>query len=274
MRRLLIAIGLIGMMSDAFAADLDDLPMLRGSDTFVPAFPAYPSWEGFYVGGHATYGNANADFSNATQPLAAFSLRNSTLGNEFAPDRWPVLGTADTGAAGLGGFAGYNTQWDNAVIGMEFNYTHSSLNAGASSNPIERIVSTSDGITHHVLLTGSGSMHVEDFASLRARFGWVAGQFMPYAMIGLAVGSTDTNISETIVDVQTKTGSPPAIFSDTQTKSKNPLFLYGYSAGLGFDFALTRHIFARVEYEYIQWLPVWQITSHLNMARLGVGVKL
>jgi hypothetical protein len=45
MRRLLIALGLIGLFSPAFAADYGlpryDPPTLRGSDTFVPAYPTY-----------------------------------------------------------------------------------------------------------------------------------------------------------------------------------------------------------------------------------------
>lgn len=97
--------GPVGLLSPAFAADYE-LPTLRGSEMFVPASPTYFSWHGFYAGGQLSYTSANADFSGATQPLIAFSLRELALEAVAAPDQWPVLGTRATGAAGFGGFLG------------------------------------------------------------------------------------------------------------------------------------------------------------------------
>src|SRR5450631_3904447 len=107
MRCLLAALGLIGLLSPAFAADYE-LPTLRGSDMFVPASPTYFSWEGFYAGGQLSYSSVQSDFSGATQPLVAFSLRVTTILDQMTPDQWAVLGSRSTGAAGFGGFLGYN----------------------------------------------------------------------------------------------------------------------------------------------------------------------
>ncbi len=285
MRRLPVALGpilglilgLIGLAPRGFAADYE-LPVLRGSSPFVPAYPTYFRWEGFYVGGQLSYGNANANFSAATQPLVAFSLRELVLEAQAAPSRWRVLGVADTGSAGFGAYTGYNAQWDNAIVGVEFNYTHSSFNAVAPSSPIERLV-PAGAYTYDVFLTANGSMRVEDFATVRARFGWAMDNIMPYATLGLAVGRADLELSTSVSGTQTgpNPSPPPATlvvpFSFTQGQTKNSAFLFGYAGGAGFELALTRNLIGRLEYEYIQWSPVWQITSHLHMGRVGLGYK-
>jgi opacity protein-like surface antigen len=86
MRCLLAALGLIGLLSPAFAADYE-LPTLRGSDMFVPATPTYFSWQGFYAGGQLSYSSASADFSGASAPLIAFSLPDGALAQGPRPGR-------------------------------------------------------------------------------------------------------------------------------------------------------------------------------------------
>jgi outer membrane immunogenic protein len=280
MRWLLPALGLMGLSSPAFAADYE-LPTLRGAQTFVPAYPTYSSWNGFYAGGQLTYGNANADFTNSTQSLLAFTLRDLVFESEAQPSAIPVLGTANTGAAGLGGFVGYNLQFDNAVVGLEFNYTHTNFNAVAPDSPIGRLTGAlSNGKQYNFYLTANGTMNTTDVGVLRARAGYVAGNFMPYITIGAAVGRANLALSVSCSCQEITPADPsrnlPASFIDfsfTQGQSRNAVYLFGYAGGLGVDFALTQNIFARAEYEYIQWSPIWQISSHLQMARVGLGVK-
>jgi opacity protein-like surface antigen len=273
MRRLLAALGLIGLLSPAFAADYE-LPTLRGSQMFVPAYPTYFSWQGFYAGGQLSYSGAGADFSGASAPLVQFSLRNSTVLAQMAPDQWQVLGTRDTSAPGFGGFVGYNTQWDNAVIGLEFNYTHSSINLPAPSSPLTRVQNVG-GLDNIVSLDASGSVRINDFATTRARFGWAIDNFMPYATLGVAFGRADlalaTNVAVTTVDPFTQQVVGQFLFS--QGKSKYGAYMYGFSGGVGLDFALTQNIFARAEYEFIQWQRIWQISSSMHNFRAGLGLK-
>jgi opacity protein-like surface antigen len=285
MRCLLAALGLIGLLSQAFAADYE-LPTLRGSETFVPAYPTYFSWQGFYAGGHLSYTSLQSDFSGATQPLVAYSLRNSTVLAQMTPDQWPVLGSRATGSAGVGGFVGYNFQWDNAVIGLELNYTHVSLNAAAPSSPLARKQSIG-GQINDVSIDASGSLHVTDIATTRARLGWAAGHFMPYITLGLAFGRADEAVSTSVTDTVTdpsvqvpNPNAPPAtipavvgVFNFQQSQSKNGAYLYGFAGGGGLDFALTQNIFARAEYEYVQWQRLWQIDSGIHNFRAGLGVK-
>jgi outer membrane immunogenic protein len=275
MRCLLAALGLIGLLSPAFAADYE-LPTLRGSEMFVPASPTYFSWEGFYAGGQLSYSSVQSDFSGATQPLVAYSLRVTTILDQMAPDQWPVLGSRATGAAGFGGFMGYNAQWDNAIIGLELNYTHSSLNAAPASSPLARR-QVVNGLIDDVTLDASGSLHVTDFATTRARLGWAIGNFLPYATLGLAFGRADESVSTNVTVVESDPKTNPATVVGTfffpNAQSKNGAYLYGYSGGLGLDFALTQNIFARAEYEYIQWQRLWQIESGIHNFRAAVGVK-
>jgi outer membrane immunogenic protein len=278
MRRLAVALGLIGLAGRAFAADYPLPPIGHEPIAYVPAFPTYFRWEGFYLGGHLTGADANADFTKATTPLIAFSLRELALEAQAAPSAWPVLGATDTRAAGLGGYAGYNFQFDNAIIGIELNYTHSTLNAISPSSPIERVVAA-NGNTYDVTLTASGSLTIHDFTTLRARLGWATDNFMPYATLGLAAGRADIALSTNVSGTQTgpNPSPPPATlvvpFSFSQSLSKDQAFLFGYAGGAGLDVALTSHLFGRVEYEYIQFSPVSHITSHIHVGRAGIGLK-
>jgi outer membrane immunogenic protein len=285
MRRLLpawfIALGLIGLLSPAIAADYD-LPILRGSDTFVPAYPKYFSWQGAYAGGQASFTGASADFSRATQPMVAFSLRNSTVLAEMSPDQWQVLGTSSTGAGGFGGFVGYNMQWDNAIIGLELNYTHTSLDLVASSNPIERLQVVS-GLINDITLSSSASMHISDFATTRARFGWAIGHFMPYGALGFALGRADVSISTLVFDqledpnvlnpTPPPRNNPVGVITFANSQSKSGAILYGYSGAAGLDYAFTDSIFARGEYEYVQWARFWAIAPSMHNFRAALGVK-
>jgi outer membrane immunogenic protein len=272
MRRLLAALGL-----PAFAADYE-LPTLRGTETFVPAFPTYFSWQGAYAGGQLTYSSASANFTASTQPLIAFSLRELALEAQAQPDQWPVLGRRDAGGAGFGGFLGYNVQWDNAIIGLELNYTHSSLDLAAPSSPLSRRVGV-NGLIYDVTLDASGRVHINDFATTRARFGWAIGNFMPYGTIGFAFGRADVVLATDVSGTQTgpNPNPPPATqvvpFDFTASQSKNGTYLYGYSGGAGLDFALTQNIFARGEYEYIQWQRFSLITSSMHNFRAALAVK-
>jgi len=273
MRRILVALGLIGLISPVLAADYD-LPTLRGSDVFVPAFPVYPHWDGFYVGGQLSYGNLHADFINATAPMVQFSLRNTNILDQMSPDQWQVLGSNEAGAGGLGGFVGYNWQFDRAIVGVEFNYIHSSFSAGAPSSPLGRR-QTVDGLITDVTLDASGSLHITDLATARARFGWAVDQFMPYMTIGLATARADVSLSTQALvtqrDPTTLLVVGQFLFSNAQIKSA--AYMWGYSGGGGLDWALTQNLFVRADYEYISLSPVVKITSHLNIAHLGLGVK-
>jgi opacity protein-like surface antigen len=275
MRRLLSAFALAGLASQAPAADL---PVLQPPSAYVPAYPVYFRWEGFYVGGQVTGGDSNSDFSHATQAPIAFSLRELALEVQGQPSTWPVLGQGDSRAVGFGAYTGYNLQFDNAIIGWDLSYTRSSFSLFAPSSPLERVLVV-NGYTYDTTVSATGSINVQDFATLRARLGWAIDNYMPYATLGLAAGRADITLTTDVRGTQTgpNPSPPPATltipFDFPTTISKNSTFLFGYAGGGGLEVAFTPHLTGRIEYEYIQWAPVFQISSHLHMARLGLGYK-
>jgi outer membrane immunogenic protein len=284
MRRLLAAwfaaLGLIGLLSPALAADYDP-PVLRGSDMFVPAYPHYYRWDGAYAGGHLSYGTGNVNFAGATQPLFALPLRNLVFEQQFQASTITVLGAADTASLGIGGFVGYNAQFDDAVVGLEFNYTHSNFDATAPSNPIARLTGVlSNGKAYAFAFDANGSARITDFGLFQVRAGYSAGRFMPFATLGVAVGRADEAVSVSCSCQELTPNPPPAPgfsssvdFSFTQSQGRSSAVLWGYTGGAGFEWALTPTIFSRVDYEYIQWQPFSRVSAHLNIGHLGFGAR-
>jgi outer membrane immunogenic protein len=298
MRRLLAALGLIGLLSPAFAADYE-LPTLRGSQMFVPAYPTYFSWQGFYVGGQVGYANSGIDFGNGVSPLIDITLRNTRVNQDLNISRLTVLGKRDTNGSGVGGFIGYNWQYDQAVVGLEMNYSRMSVGATASDS-IARVFpdpKVSANYVYDVAVTGQSAIHITDLATLRGRAGYVMGNFMPYGFLGLAVGRADISSSASVAFCgfdptvippasptpdpivggvpcyNASTGTPTLITQPATTQSKTGEFFAGVAAGAGVDVAVSRNVFLRGEYEYVQITTIQSLHVYLNNFRLGLGAK-
>jgi len=279
--RLVMCALTVTLVVSAFAprALADDLDVLRGA---IPVAPAtFTRWSGFYVGGQFAYGNANADFSSTTQPLVAFSLRELTLEAEQAPSQWPVLGKSSNGASGYGGFFGYNTQWQDLVLGVEGNYTHTSLALSATPSPIARIV-PAGGATYSVTLNGAGALDVTDYGSLRGRAGLVLGNFLPYGFAGFVMGSGDYSVTTRVYGQQNSASAilpcDPGLatcvnYDFSNSAAQNGVLLYGFDAGVGLDWAVTPNVFVRGELEFLQFAPINNIPVYIVNARAGVGLK-
>jgi outer membrane immunogenic protein len=293
MRRLLVALGLVGgLLSPAFAADYD-LPILRGSEPVAPVTTVGPAtftrWSGFYFGGDFSYNFTQGDFSSATQPLLAFSLRNLTLEEEVQPSTIPVLGKGAANAFGGGGFLGYNTQWQDLIIGVEANYIHTNLNATATSSPLAGTstspsrVFSAGGASYNVALSGTGNLHLTDYTEARARAGYIVGNLLPYGFVGVVVGQASYSVT-TLANVAQSTISPPVFpcidngstcqnFAFSNSAGQSNALLYGFSVGGGLDWALTQNIFLRGEFEFVQFAPISNILVYIVDARAGVGFK-
>jgi outer membrane immunogenic protein len=214
MRWVFCLLMVFGMASPALAADYD-LPILRGTAVPVvaPVAPVmtvgpatFTRWSGFYVGGVASYNNATTDFVNATQPLIHFSLRSTTLEQQVQPSTIAVLGRGADNAFGGGAFLGYNTQWQDLIIGVEATYTRTNLNTTATASAVARIFPT---VTDAVALNASGRLNLTDYGEARFRAGYVVGNLLPYGFVGLAVGRASYSVStEADVAQATNTSSP------------------------------------------------------------------
>jgi opacity protein-like surface antigen len=215
MRRIMVSLIAFGFVQSALAADYGE-PVLRGSQTYyVPGNPVYFRWDGFYFGGQVGWTVSNIKISSV------------------APDT--QIGGSANGAS-YGAYAGYNAQWENAVLGVEVNYNHTSV--GSAPQP---------GLGS----LGTTSASITDFGTFRGRGGWVFDNVMPYGFVGFAIGNADTT---------TLTGPSSAIG-------------YGWALGAGVDWAVLPNIVLRAEYEYLRLDNMRDIRTTLNTVRTGVAVR-
>jgi outer membrane immunogenic protein len=226
--KFVVAGALAAQMTSAMAADMPDDYYLRGSLPGEPISGRPSGWEGFYFGAHFGYSNLNTDFSGTPLTLTV-----------------PLTTTNSTS---YGGFIGYNALWDPTLtLGLEFAYNRPSSLATSTS--------VTSGTT-----TATSSLELVDYATLRARAGYVVGQFLPYAVLGAAIGRLDYSVIETSAG------------ATVLNNSRDNAYAIGFVGGLGMDVALLPNVFLRGEWEYIAFSPVGGIRSSLNTGRVGIGV--
>ena len=186
MRRFLLAVMMCGVAAGAQAADLPDLPILRGA--FADGLTGgRVNWSGVYAGGQITHGGADMDFKNSGQDLLAKLLNNIDVEAQFNISKWPVGERTHMQSSGFGAFAGYNFQWTDALIGVELNYTHGEFFGQSKGSQGRSFQFPTDYITT-VNVSSSSSMRMTDFGSLRLRGGYAVGSFLPYGFVGVALG--------------------------------------------------------------------------------------
>ena len=281
-----IAPGLIASISGAFAQEFE-LPALYGPQGALFPPPATAGWGGFYVGGQVGYSAAGANFANAVNDLSSFIMRDSVF--EPIVGGFTTLGKANSNGTSYGLFTGYNAQWEGALLGLEVNYNRTALNPEASDTVSLRIANDATAPSgHHFFydpftVSGSAGFHITDIATARARAGWTAGQFMPYAFLGAAVVRADVTRSATVSylrrdvpDPQTPPNPPltpfaPAPFGPvTQTSTKNGAFYFGYAAGVGIEICVMPNVFVRGEWEFVD---VQSMHASINSVRTALGVR-
>jgi opacity protein-like surface antigen len=190
---------------------------------------------------------------------------------------WAKFGTGSAPAAAYGAFVGYNSQWDDAVLGVDINYNHTSLSGVSRSSKLFPGILPGDttGPNNNLydVWAGAGAiMKITDYATFRTKAGWAFDCFLPYATFGLAAGRAE------ITRIATASGQPaanspggaPFVLTDGDQKTA---IVWGYSAGLGIDMALGANMFLRAEYEFVQFVPLSHITASLNTVRAGAGFR-
>jgi opacity protein-like surface antigen len=253
MRRFVLAAAMIGTAFGAQAADMPDLPVLRGSLSGGFASPRV-NWQGFYLGGQADYGSITTKL-----PSGLNADMQATFTAPTGSYNWQPLGQAHSINSGYGLFAGYNWQWDDAVLGLEANYLHGAFHSYSSGT----------GYTYNLpaftvasVTNSRADVRLSDFGSLRVRFGWAVNCFMPYGFLGAGFGSR--TIDRTV-------SAWPASISPTWSADSKEKLVYGYSGGFGLDTMIVGGLFARAEYEYQRVTADYESTIHT--ARVGLGYK-
>jgi outer membrane immunogenic protein len=288
MRRLLLAAVMVGAVSGAQAADMPDF--LRGS---IPGARVTRNWEGWYVGGQVDYTSSNIDLTHAPQTPTNFILRNTVIQAPVA--QLGLFSAQHAQATGFGAFVGRNYQWDDIVYGVEANYVYLNSLLSSAQNQLGRRIDNPAGQTlpaqhtdrFDVTLTGAASLQIKDVVTFRGRLGWATGDFLPYVFGGLAVGRLAVSRSVTVTSNEfdvfdgtdnitgapIHTVTPLSFLSLSQAEARGNNFTAGYTFGLGTEMMLYGNFFARVEWEYVKFLKVKDMTSDMNSARAGIGYR-
>jgi outer membrane immunogenic protein len=106
------------------------------------------------------------------------------------------------------------------------------------------VLDFNDGVTQFKLV---------DYVPIRARAGFAIGTFLPYALLGGAIGRFNYSF--------------PALGT-----GKDNAFNAGFLTGLGVDWLITPGVFVRAEWEYIAFASVGGTMSQLNTGQLAIGV--
>jgi outer membrane immunogenic protein len=206
-------------------------------------------------------------------------IRNSTLEAEGGPSTWTALPSNTTSGAVFGGFVGYNWQWSELVVGWDLAYKRpASLNSTAGDS-LRRLFDTSDSVRHDVTIDAQTSFKLVDYATLRGRAGYAFGEFLPYAVLGAAVGRFNYQTNVTVTDVMTDlTVAPPVpgdlgTFQQSASSGQKNVFVAGLTTGLGIDWAITPGVFLRAEWEYALFAPVNGTRSNINVGFVGLGAR-
>ncbi|WP_081631145.1 outer membrane beta-barrel protein [Methylobacterium sp. 77] len=298
----------IGWFSTAQAADLD-YGVLRGPD-YEPV-SAEIDWNGFYFGAHAGYTSASLNQEKAFKNVLADNFRVRDIESQFGVSSFLVMPSARVDGTSFGGFAGYNYQFDEVVIGVEVDYTRFDK-AGTSTNEISRQLTTSAGMSEVVRLYGDSTTKIEDYGTIRARGGWVIGNFLPFVTGGIAIGRAVVNDQALVqnygYDAKTysanqssTSGSALAVYNHgyktfnpnypevnsspsgqrqttplpavALTKGPSVKTVAGVTLGGGLEYALTQNIILRGEYQYVLFDDFGGHTVNLNTVRGGAAVK-
>lgn len=273
-RSIALMLGSTALVTSLLAAPTlaADYPVLRGSQIEdAPPAPSQFTWEGFYVGGFAGQAQSRFERDESVDRLIDYAMLNTTIASSInVYDLTRTMPRRDSGAI-FGGYAGYNWSFGDVVMGLEADYSRIDQEAAASRLESRRV-------GNEFLTVGlNQSARLNDYASLRARFGYTYGRLMPYFTIGAAVGRFDTNVSvysdwgptnNNGVALGSYVGWPRMVGGP-----KKDVWGFGGVIGGGIEAALADNILVRAEYLYTRFNDVEGITTSLNQARVGAALK-
>jgi opacity protein-like surface antigen len=265
---------MLGAVTVAEAADMPDLPVLRGSFT-DGLTTSRVNWEGYYLGGQGGYGSSDENFTGSSTNLLSTLLANNVV-QEMGVAQWNLgFSKQSSRTSAFGAFTGYNWQWDDAVLGLEASYMHG--NFGGSSIASKELVSgapLSDTFYHDVAVTSTAVINITDMATFRGRAAYAFGCFLPYAFGGFALGNASV-VGHTATVHDAVSATPLGPFTPLATLTASDVvhnhLIYGYTAGLGVDINLVGGLFARAEWEYVRFTT--SIDTSINTVRAGLGYK-
>jgi outer membrane immunogenic protein len=295
---ILAGLSLCGL-SGAHAADLD-FAALRGSTIDAPA-PA-GNWEGVYFGAHGGWSSTNFGFRNVFQPIISDYFRGYRYEQDLGASTFLQPTDVRRDGTSFGAYAGINFQFDEFVAGVEADYTHLGSTGRWTGDRGTIYTIASDGYFRALALDGQTSTRIDDYATVRARFGYDVGNFLPFVTGGLAIGSAQVtdkvsgyayeydqnqykaNLASSDPNKPTVNHGGYASFDNDNPNGSTPALrvlpghskekvVGGIAAGAGLDFALTANILLRAEYQYVMFNDFDGHKSNINTVRGGAAVK-
>lgn len=213
-------------------------------------------WSGFYIGvsGGLGGGSNDAQFQNngfqSVEDPGGFPLfAEPTTWYDFAEcfingvggwgGEWSYCGNKDNSFGGFaGGQVGYNFQSGNIVFGVEADAFWSSIKSEGSSTWGYDYGGDVYGGTDTVLET-----ELEYFGTIRGRIGVAMDRFLPYVTGGAAWGHVNTSVQS-----YNWNNDDPDTWIDPTSSGET---LWGYTVGIGGEYAFTDRLSLKAEYLYI-----------------------
>lgn len=143
----------------------------------------------------------------------------------------------DMSGAIYGGHLGYNRQIGNVVLGIEGTWSAASINGNTAC-----------------LVVLNCKREVDSIGTLVGRFGHAMDRTMVYGLAGVAWGDVKTKITDNIVGLLEVKGEETHV---------------GWVVGLGIEHAISKNLFARVEYNHIE---LGSESHNLGISLAGVAI--
>jgi len=213
----LVTLMLVGASRVAAAADMTK----PGMSTKAPVAPTY-QWTGCYVGLNGGGGAIGTNFQTTVNPGTYLGVADAA---EVSNDG---TGSHDNSNFIGGGQVGCNWQSGTVVAGLEGDFDYFPGNSGFGNNTDTLPSSNTPFVIGQQLTTNY-------LATVRPRIGIAADRNFAYVTGGVAF--TRASYTESYADNNGATGAATASSS-----------LTGWTAGAGWEYALTDHWLFRVEY--------------------------
>lgn len=257
-RLVLTALALSAASHAVHAADY-----LRGTIEPQPAAVAESfDWSGVYAGVHGGYGFARNDPGNFTDDLNRAGLANTALNSPLGTV--VPLRARDTDSAVYGAFIGYNTQWEDVVLGLEVDVTRTDQ-AFRSQGSVGGAVNVG-GVAVPAIIDADLRTRFDTYGTIRGRAGWAFGRFLPHFSVGLAIAEIDTRGTAVARNAAGATLASGITY-------RNRGVDYGLALGAGLDVLLGQNVFLRAEWQYAQFGTSKNEDLTINTARVGVAAK-
>jgi outer membrane immunogenic protein len=220
----------------AFAACVGVCGVANATDLFTPTpEPEYAQpaalWTGFYFGGHAGWSWGSTDVHDV------FDYKGDPIADN----------SVDTSGVIAGVQVGYNFRNGNFVYGVEADLGYLDLSGkGSFDLPNPKPSDRTGDISSTYSLSGGL------YGDLTARFGYATDKTLLYVKGGAAFVNTDFNshyVGQNCSTVGHGCGpSNPSVFDFSNNET-----LFGWTIGVGVEYALTSSLFLKLEYQHFDF---------------------